>query len=134
MRSQKMQISKVLISSCQRNFLPLKPYYIPSINTIRIYHCHTPTGHGIFNKFGIIVTALILIFLFQFSIFSRILLTAIVFYCKFHARGVLWNLISSFWLSIVSQLKPICIIKEIYCQGYPKLHIWFYYPIFLKVP
>ena len=94
---------------------------------------HLNTDPGIFTTFLIVLTTLILIFLFHLFHFSWIPHPTMVFHCIFLNRDKNRYFRSSLRSSILPQINPGCILKEIYCQISPEIQIWLHYPINLKV-
>ena len=90
---------------------------------------------GIFTTSWIVPTVLLFIFMYHFFsfIFAWISHPAMVPHCNFLTRNINRYFRSSIRLSILSQFNTNFILKEIYCQSYPKIQTWLHYPIILKV-
>ena len=77
---------------------------------------------------------LILIFLFQFSLFLCFDATSrhgVSLYFSYKGHKYLFR--SSIRSPIIPQFNPNCILKAFYCQSSPKIQAWLHYPILLKV-
>ena len=130
-----IRISKMLISHYLNNFLPSQIYGMQIIHITIIKHWNTYnipwSSYLVFNGS---VSAGFDIFVSLFPLFYRIPHLNIVFRCNFITRYVYWYFTISIRSSIVSQFKPNCIIKSLYCQTSPKHILGFTTSYFLKWP